>query len=78
MKQPTQMRMIEAMVVEASRWVSLTTNTFKVGITFSIFDSSLGDKYRQQVPEAAPEKHGGDKVGGSEEAGEEDAEKVKQ
>ena len=34
----------------------------------------FGDKYRQQVPETAPQKHGGDKVGGSEEAGDEDAE----
>ena len=36
MKQPAQMRMMEAMVVEASRWDSLTTNTFKVEMNISI------------------------------------------
>ena len=31
-------------------------------------------KYREEIPEAAPEKHRCNKVGGSEEAGDEDAE----
>ena len=57
LKQPAQMRMMEAMVVEASRWDSLTTNTFKVEIDISICDSLLGDKYREQIPETAPQQH---------------------
>ena len=47
MKQPAQMRMMEAIVVEASRWDSLTTNTFKVGKTFSILVTNTVSRFQK-------------------------------
>ena len=44
-------------------WDSLIRNTVIVD-----------KKYREEIPEAAPEQHWCNKVGGSEEAGDEDAE----
>ena len=51
LKQPAQMRMMEAMVVEASRWESFTKNTCPVEMNISICKSlmrntnTIGNKY---------------------------------
>ena len=62
--------MMEAMVVEASRWKSLVINIGN--ITFK--KNNLDDEHGEEVPEAAPQDHRGNKVGGGEEAGDEDSE----
>ena len=78
LKHPAQMRMMEAMVVEASRWKSLVIN---IGNIFNISNkkksknrNNLDDEHCKEVPEAAPQDHRCDKVGGGEEAGDEDSE----
>ena len=73
LKHPAQMRMMEAMVVEASRWKSLVIN---IGNITTTTNNNLDDEHCEEVPEAAPQDHRCNKVGGSEEAGDEDSENL--
>ena len=75
------MRMMEAMVVEASRWKSLVINigniNFRTGTgTTTTNSKNLDDEHCEEVPEAAPQDHRCDKVGSGEEAGDEDSENL--
>ena len=72
LKHPAQMRMMEAMVVEASRWKSLVINIGNKNKN----RNNLDDEHCEEVPEAAPQDHRCNKVGGGEEAGDEDSENL--
>ena len=78
LKQPAQMRMMEAMVVETNNWGPFKIYNDNWIIANNVFSailptSNLSDQCCEQVPKAAPKQHGGNKVGGGEEARGDDA-----
>ena len=81
LKQPAQMRMMEAMVVETNNWGPFKIYNDNWIIANNVFSailptSNLSDQCCEQVPKAAPEQHRSDKVGGREKARGDDAENL--